>query len=142
MRKLIGSLLGGVVLFALFSHFTESEPVRAADPPQLRRVRPGSISTGAPTFTIRLEGRNFAAGAKVVLDGVPLASSRINATNRVLLAEVDASVVAAPGTHTVTALNSDGMTSASQTLTVVAPEQGLRMRLQGNAVEEDVPGDL
>src|SRR3954463_16812611 len=38
--------------------------------PKLNRGRPDKISTGAPTFTIRLEGKNFAEGSKILLDGV------------------------------------------------------------------------
>ncbi|HET9531824.1 MAG TPA: hypothetical protein VFQ92_15805, partial [Blastocatellia bacterium] len=31
--------------------------------PQLKRIRPSTITTGAPMFTIRLEGKRFAEGA-------------------------------------------------------------------------------
>jgi sugar lactone lactonase YvrE len=142
MRKLIGFLLGGVLFSALSPQFLTPVRVQAADPPELRRVKPATITAGAPTYTVRLEGRNFLAGAKVVLDGTPLSSSRVNENNRILLAEVDAAVVATPGTHTVGAVNADGMTSVDMTFEVVAADPGLRMQLNGNAVEEDQPGDL
>ena len=142
MRKVIGFFLGCALLCALFPQFLKPVPAQAADPPELRNVKPATITAGAPSYTIRLEGRNFLAGAKVVLDGTALSSSRVNANNRVLLAEIDASVVAAPGTHTVSALNADGMASANMTFEVVNADPNLKMRLNGNSVEEDQPNDL
>src|ERR1051325_11691846 len=83
--------------------------------PELRRIGPDTISAGSPTFTVRLEGRNFETGAKVLLDGVALDSSRVTNKGKVLLAEVDASVVASPGTHTVAAVNPGAAPTASET---------------------------
>ncbi|HEU4391532.1 MAG TPA: SMP-30/gluconolactonase/LRE family protein [Blastocatellia bacterium] len=141
MRKLIGFILGGALCCALFPQLFKPAPVQAADPPELRRVKPDKITAGTPTYTIRLEGRNFLAGAKVVLDGTAL-PSRVNANNRVLLAEIDASVAANPGTHTVSVLGADGATSASLTFEVVNADPNLKMQLNGNSVEEDQPADL
>jgi sugar lactone lactonase YvrE len=142
MRKLIGFVL--LSLFAacsLLPNLSESVKGQAAAPPLLRRIKPPTITTGAPTFTIRLEGKDFVAGAQVLVNGAPLASSRVNFNGRILLAEIDESLVAAPGTHTITAMNPDGQTSANVTLTVVDPDPELDIQLFGNAIEEDFPAD-
>lgn len=107
------------------------------DPPRLDRIRPERIAAGSPTFTVLLEGRRFDEGARVLLDGVPLDSSRISRNGRSLLAEVDASVVAAPGTHTVQGINSDNQTTVTKTFEVEEPDPELTMLLEGNAAEED-----
>lgn len=110
---------------------------RAQDAPQLNRLRPSVITAGTRTFTVRLQGRGFVTGAKVLFDGVPLASPRRNTKGKLLLAEVEASLIAKPGAHTVQAANPDGLKSPSMTLTVQAQKPDLIIRLDGNAVEED-----
>jgi hypothetical protein len=54
-----------------------------------------------------------------------------------LLAEVDASLVASPGTHTIQGVNPDGSSSPSATLTVGPQDPELQIVLDGNAVPED-----
>lgn len=105
--------------------------------PRLDRVQPDKISTGAPTFTMRLEGRNFADGSKILLDGVPLDSSRATKNGKLLLAEVDASVVASVGTHNVQAMNPDGTTTETLTLSVRQTDPDLIIRLPQNSAQED-----
>ena len=105
--------------------------------PKLNRVRPDKISAGAPTFTIRLEGKRFAEGSKILLDGVPLASSRGAKNGKLLLAEVDASVVANVGEHSVQAMSPDGTTTETLTLSVRPTDPDLIIRLPQNSVQED-----
>jgi sugar lactone lactonase YvrE len=105
--------------------------------PELGRIRPDTITAGSPTFTVRLEGRNFESGAKVLFDGVALSSSRVSKKGKVLLAEVDASAIATPGTHTVAAMNAGGATTASLTLNVVARDPSLIIRLPFTSAQED-----
>jgi sugar lactone lactonase YvrE len=105
--------------------------------PELKRVRPGVITAGTRSFTIRLDGRNFVSGANVLFDGIALPSPRVSTKGRVLLAEVSASLISSPGTHTVQAINPDGMTSPVGTLTVMAQDPDLGIRLDGNAAQED-----
>ncbi|HVG18566.1 MAG TPA: SMP-30/gluconolactonase/LRE family protein [Blastocatellia bacterium] len=105
--------------------------------PELRRIGPETITAGSPTFTVRLEGRNFESGAKVLLDGVALSSSRVTKKGKVLLAEVDAGVVATPGTHTVAAMNPGGLTTAPLTLSVVERDPNLIIRLPFTSAQED-----
>lgn len=142
MRKVVAYLfiLLMVLSLALVPGLSGLTVVRAqqAAAPQLARVRPSTISAGAPLFTIRLEGKKFAQGALVVLDGAPLGSSRVSANGKVVLAEIDPSVVASEGTHTLQVLNPDGQTSATRTLTVVQPDPELRFQLEGNAAQENL----
>src|SRR5205085_10590762 len=96
---------------------------------------PDTITAGTPTFTIRVDGRGFVDGSVIVLDGQPLASSRVE-SKKIIVAEVDASVVAAPGTHSVLVRNPDGQASAPATLTVVNPSADFFIRLEQNAVQQ------
>jgi sugar lactone lactonase YvrE len=104
--------------------------------PEIKRLGPNVITAGTRTFTIRLQGRGFAKDANVLFDGVALASPRVFSKGKLLLAEVNASLIASPGNHTVRAANPDGMTSAAETLTVQAKDPNLTIQLDGNAAQE------
>ncbi|MEW6131124.1 MAG: SMP-30/gluconolactonase/LRE family protein [Acidobacteriota bacterium] len=111
--------------------------------PFIKRLAPNVIPAGTETFTLRLQGNSFSADAKVHLDGVPLATSRvIGKKGRLLLAEIEASVIASVGTHEVKAVNGDGQSSATLTLSVVQASAEVRMHLQGNATEAGHGSDL
>lgn len=141
MRKVVANLLAVVLslsLAALLMQLSPSAVSAKTKAPELSKVFPSTIPAGTETFTIRLEGKHFADDAKVVLDGVALTSSRATSNGKVLLAEVAPSIVAAPGTHSVHAANPDGMTSRTLTMTVVAKDPDLTMRLQGNVAQEDI----
>jgi sugar lactone lactonase YvrE len=141
MRKVVAYCLTMILaasLGLLPSLSSQNTAHAQASAPQLKRIRPRSISTGSPTFTIRLEGKGFAKGAQVLLDGAPLASPRISSKGKLLLAEVDASILASPADHTVQARNPDGTTSPPQTLSVVASDARFRFQLEGNAAQEDL----
>jgi sugar lactone lactonase YvrE len=84
-----------------------------------------------------LDGRRFVAGANVLFDGVPLALPRVSRNGKLLLAEVDASLVAAPGEHTIQGVNPDGSGTPTATLTVGPQDPTLQIILDGNAVQED-----
>lgn len=141
MRKAATYLVAAVLVFSglIFPSVSERLSVRAQDEeaPSLKRMRPTVVTAGTRTFTIRLEGRRFASGANVLFDGVALASPRINNKGKVLLAEVDASLVASPGVHTVQGVNPDGGSSPAAELTVAAQDPDLQILLDGNGVEED-----
>ncbi|HEX5733486.1 MAG TPA: SMP-30/gluconolactonase/LRE family protein [Blastocatellia bacterium] len=141
MRKVVAYCLTIVLALSLglLPSLSSQNTVSAqSGAPQLKRIRPRTISSGSPTFTLRLEGKGFATGAQVLLDGVPLPSSRVSTKGKLLFAEVDASVVANPADHTVQARNPDGTTSASETLSVVAADSRLDFQLEGNAAQEDL----
>jgi sugar lactone lactonase YvrE len=112
--------------------------------PRIRSVEPRTITAGAPTFTMRVGGTRFEAGTQVVLDGTPLPNTTVTdftARNfgRELLVDIDSSIVANPGTHTVSALNPDGGATPTIDLTVIEPDPDVFIRLGGNSTDTD-PG--
>lgn len=137
MRKAVVFLIAAIFVFSGLLLPAERLSVHAQDAPDLRKVHPNFVTAGTRTFTIRLDGRRFADGANVLFDGVPLASPRISRNGKVLLAEVDASLIATPGTHTVQGVNPDGSSSPTGTLTVEPQDPNLQIRLDGNAAQED-----
>ncbi|HKV39489.1 MAG TPA: IPT/TIG domain-containing protein [Blastocatellia bacterium] len=111
--------------------------------PSISTIAPKTITAGGAGFTIMLQG-TFHQGDQLVLDGAALPSSRVVEKDKVLLAEVDPSVVAAPGTHSVVAMRpSTGESSQeTETLTVVASDPNLFIRLGGNAAQAGLGQDL
>lgn len=141
MRKAVAFSITAVLVFSwlFLPGLTERLTVSAQDDsPEIKKIRPNLITAGTRSFTIRIEGRRFAEGANVLFDGVPLPSPRISRKGKVLLAEVDASLIATPGSHTVQAQNPDGSSTASLTLTVAAQDPELQIILDGNAAQEDL----
>ena len=140
MRKLVTFLIAIVLSFSGLSlpSLTERLSVLAqAEAPSLKKLHPRLVTAGTRTFTIRLDGKRFVAGANVLFDGVPLASPRVSRKGKLLLAEVDASLVATPGEHTIQGVNPDGSGSPTATLTVGPQDPSLQIILDGNAVQED-----
>jgi len=136
MRKAVTYSLAIIATLSLMllPELSRRAIVHAADPPILAKLGPDIITTGSPTFTVRIDGRAFVEGAVIVFDSQPLATRFIS--KRVLVADVDASVVAAPGTHSVSVQNPDGQQSATETLTVVDPTADFFIRLPQNAVQQ------
>jgi sugar lactone lactonase YvrE len=136
-RVLLGSVAALLCIFLtgnlglMRSHAQTAAPV-------IDKLFPTEIAAGAPTFTVRLQGKRFQQGAMILLNGSPLASSRVH-NNKILLAEVDASFVASAGTLTVQAINPDTTTTGTETITVVAPDPDIIIRLAGNVAQES-PG--
>src|SRR5262249_56399681 len=121
MKKVVVcSLICAFSLAYLFGIPLSPETAYAASAPQFKRMLPETITAGAPTFTIRIEGRRFDDGAQIVFDGSPL-DTRVLNNGRLLLAEVPATAVASTSTHSVMASNSDGMSTQTHTLTVLQP---------------------
>ena len=140
MRKAVVFSITAVLFFSwlFLPGINERLTVSAQDDaPDLRKLRPNLITAGTRTFTIRLEGRRFVEGANVLFDGVALPSPRISRKGKILLAEVDASLIATPGDHTIQAQNPSGASSQSLTLTVSAQDPDLQILLDGNAAQED-----
>src|SRR5215468_2985759 len=140
MRKAVAFSITAVLIFSwlFIPGLTDRLKVSAQDDaPEIKKLRPNLITAGTRTFTIRLEGRRFAEGANVLFDGVPLPSPRIARKGKILLAEVDTSLIAAPGTHSIQAQNPDGASTQSLTLTVSAQNPDLQILLDGNAAQED-----
>jgi sugar lactone lactonase YvrE len=140
MKKAVAYLLTAalVLSWAILPGLVGHQSVHAQQAaPELRRLHPEVITAGAPSFTIRLDGRDFAQGADILFDGVALPSPRVTPKGKQILAEVDSSLVAAPGTHTIQARNPDGTASAAATLTVVEQDPDVIIRLPQNSVQED-----
>ncbi len=140
MRKLFACLITVLVAVPLIvpSGLARSQDLEAElSEPLLNKLRPEVITAGTRTFTVRLEGKRFEEGAQVLFDGVALATSRISSKGKLLLADVDESLIAAPGTHTVQGMNPDGATTGTGTLTVVQQDPNRAIRLDGNAAQED-----
>src|SRR6185295_11522284 len=136
MRKVVTYSLAIIAILSLMllPEVSRRAVVHAADPPQLGKLGPDVITTGSPTFTVRIDGRAFVEGAVILFDGQPLVTRFIS--KRVVVADVDASVVAVPGTHSVAVQNPDGQQSAAETLTVVEPTADFFIRLPQNAVQQ------
>lgn len=140
MRKLFAGLV--VILLAVSliapSGLASRQDVGAqVSEPLLKKLRPEVVTAGTRTFTVRLEGKRFEEGAQVLFDGVALATSRINPKGKLLLADVDESLIAAPGTHTIQGMNPDGGLTSTATLTVVQQDPNRSIQLDGNAAQED-----
>jgi len=94
--------------------FTISPP-----PPSISGLSPSSALAGGPGFTLTVNGSGFVSGATVWLNGSPLVTVYVNASQ--LTAAVSASQIAAPGSASVTVVNPGGSGSNTATLTINAP---------------------
>lgn len=140
MRKLFACLFAVLLAVSLIapSGLASRQDVGAElSDPLLNKLRPDVITAGTRSFTVRLEGKRFEEGAQVLFDGVALDTSRMSSKGKLLLADVDESLVAAPGTHTVQGVNPDGAITSTATLTVVQQDPNRAIRLDGNAAQED-----
>jgi hypothetical protein len=145
MRKLVTYLLTAIMTVSglLAPGLSgEQETYAQSSAPAIKGLRPDTIAAGSDGFTFRVEGNGFQAGANILFDGSPLPSPRIFRKGRAIFAELGAAALASPGTHTVQIMNPDGQTSSTSTFTVVNRDPALRMRLGGNAVQEEVGSDL
>ncbi len=145
MRKFVLFFLTAILTVSGFvtpGLLGEKETYAQAAAPFLKGLRPDTITAGSDSFTLRVDGSSFHADAKILFDGAPLPLPRVSRKGRTILAELDASAIATAGTHTVQILNPDGQRSATATFTVVNREPTLRIRLSGNAVQEETGTDL
>ncbi len=83
--------------------------------PAISSLSPSSAMEGGPAFTLTVNGTGFLSGAVVHWNGTALTTSFVGATQ--LTAQVPASLIAAPGTATVTVVES-GVTSGGATFTI------------------------
>src|SRR5689334_8059378 len=108
MRKAVVFILMAAfaLSFVFLTGMSESSRVWSQDDaPQLIKLRPKVITTGTQTFTLRIDGKRINSAANILFDGVPLASPRVTPKGKQILAEVDASLVASPGDHTIQIMN-------------------------------------
>src|SRR5262249_21236287 len=145
MRKSSKYLVAfGLVTVSVFvvGRFLGGDVRAQVSTPTLTKFLPKIIAAGAPTFSVRLQGTGFDPKAQVILDGNALPSSRVTRKGKTILAEVDAAVVANPGSHSLLVGKADGGAAEFVPLPVVAPDPTLSLRLGGNAAQEGQPGDL
>src|SRR5436853_1234936 len=142
MRKAVVYSLAIIATLSLMllPELSRRATVLAADPPELGKIGPDTITTDAGTFTLRAEGRGFVEGAVILLDGQPLVTRFVS--KKVVVADVDASVIATPSTHSVAVRNPDGQVSTTLTLTSVTATADFFIRLPQNAVQEGVAAIL
>jgi uncharacterized protein (TIGR03437 family) len=87
-------------------------------PPAITSLAPSSATAGGPPFTLAVNGSGFLSGAAVQWNGSPLATSYVNGNQ--LTAAVPASLIAAPGSASVTVVNPGGSGSNTATFTINA----------------------
>ena len=81
-------------------------------------MSPSSVAAGGAAFPLTVTGANFVPSTTVMWNGAALATTYVSATE--LTASVPASLVATPGTASVTVTTTEG-TSAGATFTIHAP---------------------
>jgi hypothetical protein len=104
---------------ALFSPgaLANGRPFVSPDP-IITAVSPASAVAGALPVSVSVSGRNFKSGARARLDGQPLITIFVSATE--LTADVSADASVTVGAHALTVENPDGLVSNSASFTVIA----------------------
>ena len=95
-----------------------SFPIVQSTAPAISSLSPSTVAPGSATFTLTVNGSNFASGSAVSWGGSLLATTFVNSTQ--LTATVPFGLVAAVGTITVTVINPGNVTSNGQPFTVSA----------------------
>ncbi len=85
-------------------------------PPTITSLSPNWAMVGGAAFTLTVNGSNFVSGAAVQWNGSALSTTFISATQ--LTASVPASLIAAVGTASVTAVNPGGATSTAASFNI------------------------
>ena len=94
--------------------FTVNNPV-----PSISSMTPTSVPAQSPQFTLCVTGTNLVPGSVIMWNGASLVTTLVNSTE--VCATIPASVIAAPGTATVTVSNptpGGGIASPSLTFTI------------------------
>jgi uncharacterized protein (TIGR03437 family) len=90
-----------------------------APTPVITSLSPTSAIAGDPTFTLTVNGTSFLSGASVQWNGTVLTTTLVSATQ--LTAAVPASLIAAPGSASITAINSGGSASTAVAFPISVP---------------------
>ena len=86
--------------------------------PTISTISPVSATSGGAAFTLTVNGTGFVTGAAIQWNGTALTTKLVSATQ--LTASVTTSLIAAPGTITIT-VNSGGSSSGTASFTINAP---------------------
>ena len=128
--QLMASVNASLITAAASVNITVSNPgnltsnaqvftVSATPPPVLSSLSPSSAAPGGPSFTITVNGSNFAANSAIVWNGSLLATTFVTGTQ--LTANVAASLIASAGTANVTVMTPSSGTSGALTFSIAAP---------------------
>jgi hypothetical protein len=93
-------------------------PAALAAQPTLISLSPASATSGGAAFTLTINGTDFISASRAAWGSVALATTYKSATE--LEAEISASLIANPGTATIT-VTTDGIVSSSSILTIDPP---------------------
>lgn len=88
-------------------------------PPSLETLAPRFVFVGSGAFQLFVSGLNFDSGAKVLVEGTPVATTFMN--SRALRATVPASFSATIGSRQVVVRNGDGRQSNAAAFEVISP---------------------
>jgi uncharacterized protein (TIGR03437 family) len=108
--------------------------------PTLTSLSPGTVTAGAASFLMTVNGTNFVTGATVQWNGLPLATTFVSATQ--LTASAPAALIQAMGTAGITASNSGGAVSNSLTLTTNPPPPTISAISPTSAIAGSAPFTL
>ena len=86
--------------------------------PVITSLSPTSAAAAGPAFTLTVNGTGFLSGATVDWNGTALPTTLVSATQ--LTAAVTASLIAAPGSVTITVVNPGGTASSASTFPITA----------------------
>jgi hypothetical protein len=112
--------------------------VTPAGTPTLSSLSPNTLGAGGGTFTLAVNGSNFANGAVVQWNGVALGTSFVASTQ--LNATVPATLIAAPGSANVTVVNPGGATSNTLVFTITTASGVTLSSLSPNSASAGGPG--
>jgi uncharacterized protein (TIGR03437 family) len=87
--------------------------------PHISGLMPASVSVGGPPFTLTVNGSGFLSGATVRWNSSALVTSYVNGSQ--LTAAVPSSLIVAPGSASVTVVNSAGGLASNAATVTVAP---------------------
>src|SRR5205814_1321940 len=99
--------------------------------PVILSIDPSTVIAGGPSFTLTVNGANFAAGAVVRVNGVGQGTNFVSASK--LTATIPSTLIVNQGTLSITAINSGSAASSPVTLTV-APNQPTIITLDPSSV--------
>lgn len=95
--------------------------------PVLNSISPGTVTAGAPNFTVTLSGNSFVSSATILINDTPVQPNFYPSATSASVS-IPASVVSAVGTVTIAISNPapGGGTSASKTLNVISANNRIR----------------
>ena len=91
--------------------------ITAIPAPTISNLTPSTAQAGGPTFTLTVNGSAFTANSTVLWNDSALVTNFVNSIR--LTASVDATLIASPGTATVT-VSANGVTSNGSSFTITA----------------------